>query len=76
LVTNAHHHQGLALKAAALRHMGQVDLARKVIDVALALDPISHWAHSELALLTKDKKELTRILRGDVQTISTWLRLR
>ncbi|HEU4746297.1 MAG TPA: DUF5107 domain-containing protein, partial [Anaerolineales bacterium] len=66
-VTNAHQHKALALKAAALRHMGEVDSARGVIDVALALDPLNHGAHRELSLLTSDKKELTGILRGDVQ---------
>ena len=67
LVTNAHHHEALALKAAALRHTEEEDSARQVLDSALALDPLNHWAHSELAPLTGDKTELTRILRGDVQ---------
>ena len=67
MVTNAHHHQALALKAAALRHMGEVDSARQVIEVAVALDPLNHWAHNELALLTGDPSQLIRILRGDVQ---------
>jgi tetratricopeptide (TPR) repeat protein len=67
LVTNAHHHKALALKAAALRHLGEVESARQVLDSALALDPLNHWAQGELMLLTGDQAELTRILRGDVQ---------
>ena len=67
LVTNAHHHEALALKAAALRYLGDVESARQVLDSALTLDPLNHWAHGELALLTGNHTELTRILRGDVQ---------
>jgi tetratricopeptide (TPR) repeat protein len=67
LITNAHHHQALALKAAALRHLGEVESARRVIDAALVLDPLNHGAENELALLTGDISELIRLLRGDVQ---------
>ncbi len=67
LATNAHHHQAYALKAAALRRMGAVDSARRVLGAALQLDPLNHWAHRELSLLTGDERDLTHILRGDVQ---------
>jgi tetratricopeptide (TPR) repeat protein len=67
LVTDAHNLKAHALKAVVLRKLGDSASARLVLDAALALDPLNHWAHSELALLTGDKTELLRLLRGDVQ---------
>ncbi|HAA02446.1 MAG TPA: DUF5107 domain-containing protein, partial [Syntrophobacteraceae bacterium] len=67
LVTDAHNLKALALKIAVLRLMGKTALAHLALDFALALDPLNHWVQSELSLLTGDKSELTRLLRGDVQ---------
>jgi tetratricopeptide (TPR) repeat protein len=67
LVTNAHLKNAYVLKAALLRRMGETESALQVIRQPLEMDPLDHWAHSEFALLTGERTELTRILRNDVQ---------
>ncbi len=67
LVTDAHNLKALALKVVLLRLLGDTALAHLALDFALTLDPLNHWAQSELSLLTGDNSELTRLLHGDVQ---------
>jgi tetratricopeptide (TPR) repeat protein len=75
LVTNAHHNQARALKAAVLRRMGRVEVALQTARAALALDPLNLWARAEMVLALDElgdpadfqQSELTRLLRGSAQ---------
>jgi tetratricopeptide (TPR) repeat protein len=67
LETNPQNNKAHALRAALLRRLGDTDAALQVINAYLEFDPLDHWAHSELALLTEDHTELTRILRDEAQ---------
>jgi tetratricopeptide (TPR) repeat protein len=75
LVTNAHHNQARALKAAVLRRMGRVESALQTAREALALDPLNLWARAEIVLALEElgdptdfqQSELTRLLRGSAQ---------
>ena len=65
LVTNAYNNKARALKAAALRHLGQMEAARALAHQILEFDPLDHWAHNEAALCgPAGEAELDRILRG------------
>ncbi len=67
LVTNAHNNEARSLKAVALRKLGEVDAAQHIVNEILKFDLLDHWAHCERMLLTGDRVDLARILRGDVQ---------
>ncbi|MFC1996337.1 tetratricopeptide repeat protein [Chloroflexota bacterium] len=67
LVTNAHNNKAQALKAVALRRMGEPESALQVVRESMDFDSLNHWAHNELAILTGDSSQLINVLRGDVQ---------
>lgn len=67
LVTNTHNNKARALKATALRKMGENETALQMIRETLEIDPLDHWTHNERVLLTGDRTELYKVLRGDVQ---------
>jgi tetratricopeptide (TPR) repeat protein len=75
LAANACNTKARNLKAAALRHLGQLEEALKVAHETIDYDPLDHWAHNELVLslqasgkpVEESAGELERILRGTDQ---------
>jgi tetratricopeptide (TPR) repeat protein len=67
LETNTNNSKARVLKAIVLRKMGDTNAAHNLLLEILKIDTLNHWAYSELALLTEDAMELTRILRDDPQ---------
>lgn len=68
--TNRDHNKLAVLRAAALRRLGRAREAAQALAHLLAVDPLDHWARSELALLDGAVAE-TRFLelsRNDAQT--------
>jgi tetratricopeptide (TPR) repeat protein len=67
LATNAYNTKARDLKAAALRHLGQMEAALKLAHEILEFDPLDHWARNEVVLCEPadvPASELDRILRG------------
>jgi tetratricopeptide (TPR) repeat protein len=73
LKVNIENAKARGLKAAVLRHLGQVEAAARLAAESAALDPLDFWARYELALADPASRaawldELNRLMRGEPQT--------
>jgi tetratricopeptide (TPR) repeat protein len=71
LATNANNNKACNLKAAALRHLGQVEDAIKIVRASLDVDPLDHWAHNEP--LRVKPANWSASCATHTRIISTWL---